>query len=597
MLGDDVGYGDLAAFGGHPYARTPNLDRLFKEGTSLRQYYVVGCTCAPSRAALMSGRHPATFEFRLGLGLAAVGTPALTEVFGAAGYAVAHFGKWHLGPERPYYAARRADDGSTHLGIHTVVSSGKELPCALPEEERRGKARRYTGRGRDEAVYYAAERWVERHAARPWYANVWGHSTHDPVFNCDLLTAERGLDTDWLPQTFDLARFSEHMASRLRHAASLGIQIDVTMKKYLTDLYSLDLNIGSLLATIDRLHLRESTLVLFSSDHGPAVVSKGPQLPRGARRRMEALPPAARPPLTFAGESPFLMGYAGGLRGGKFTQYDGGVRVPLLVRWPGVVQAGHVDSDSVVSALDLLPTVADLAGLTPLLRAMTPPGARQDGEAMSAVFTARAARDRTAERPIFWKGGYGARQRRDKNVISVRSGKWKLHVIPVVKHVGSWEHTDARVTPAHGTPEPAAESAHKLRNSARQRQQRLQMYIERHGNSSGPMLELYNLKTDAEEMVELSAEQPRVVQRLLELVRQWNQSLASTRTSSLTSAEESPSMPMGRRLARKAKRVKLKRQAGHPTGNKSRKDADCWEIAYGPRPGEVPNASPPPPWL
>ena len=159
------------------------------------------------------------------------------------------------------------------------------------------------------------------------------------------------------------------------------------------------------------------------------------------------------------------------------------------------MQAGHVDSDSVVSALDLLPTVADLAGLTPLLRAMTPPGARQDGEAMSAVFTARAARDRTAERPIFWKGGYGARQRRDKNVISVRSGKWKLHVIPVVKHVGSWEHTDARVTPAHGTPEPAAESAHKLRNSARQRQQRLQMYIERHGNSSGPMLELYNLKT------------------------------------------------------------------------------------------------------
>ena len=100
-------------------------------------------------------------------------------------------------------------------------------------------------------------------------------------------------------------------------------------------------------------------------------------------------------------------------------------------------------------------------------------------------------------------------------------------------------------------------------------------------------------------MVELSAEQPRVVQRLLELVRQWNQSLASTRTSSLTSAEESPSMPMGRRLARKAKRVKLKRQAGHPTGNKSRKDADCWEIAYGPRPGEVPNGnvSPPPPWL
>ena len=160
-----------------------------------------------------------------------------------------------------------------------------------------------------------------------------------------------------------------------------------------------------------------------------------------------------------------------------------------------MVQAGHVDSDSVVSALDLLPTVADLAGLTPLLRAMTPPGARQDGEAMSAVFTARAARDRTAERPIFWKGGYGARQRRDKNVISVRSGKWKLHVIPVVKHVGSWEHTDARVTPAHGTPEPAADSAHKLRNSARQRQQRLQMYIERHGNSSGPMLELYNLKT------------------------------------------------------------------------------------------------------
>ncbi|EOD23611.1 hypothetical protein EMIHUDRAFT_457966 [Emiliania huxleyi CCMP1516] len=395
MLGDDVGYGDLAAFGGHPYARTPNLDRLFKEGTSLRQYYVVGCTCAPSRAALMSGRHPATFEFRLGLGLAAVGTPALTEVFGAAGYAVAHFGKWHLGPERPYYAARRADDGSTHLGIHTVVSSGKELPCALPEEERRGKARRYTGRGRDEAVYYAAERWVERHAARPWYANVWGHSTHDPVFNCDLLTAERGLDTPPPPPTFDPARFSEHHGLSPPHTPPRSAsQIDVIAEK-----------------------VPPALLLVRLTD--------------------------PRPPLTFAGESPFLMGYAGGLRGGKFTQYDGGVRVPLLVRWPGVVQAGH----------------------------------------------------------------------------------------------------------------------------------------------------------DAEEMVELSAEQPRVVQRLLELVRQWNQSLASTRTSSLTSAEESPSMPMGRRLARKAKRVKLKRQAGHPTGNKSRKDADCWEIAYGPRPGEVPNASPPPPWL
>jgi arylsulfatase A-like enzyme len=165
------------------------------------------------------------------------------------------------------------------------------------------------------------------------------------------------------------------------------------MHQYLGDVYQIDRNVDRVLKTIDELGLRENTIVVFSSDHGPAPVVLRT---KGVRKYSEN-----------------MLGYAGELRGGKHEQLEGGTRVPMIVRWPGHVPAGRVDTESVTAFIDWMPTLASISGIESLPQQI-------DGEDVSDAW--RGA-DRKRTKPLFWKtSSVGSSP-------AMRDGKWKLHVI------------------------------------------------------------------------------------------------------------------------------------------------------------------------
>ncbi len=145
------------------------------------------------------------------------------------------------------------------------------------------------------------------------------------------------------------------------------------MREYLAEVHALDSHVQRVLDTLDDLGLRDNTIVVFSSDHGPAPVKSG-----GGKEGAKEY--AAN-----------MLGYAGELRGGKHDQYEGGVRVPFIIRWPGHVQAGRVDSQSVLSGLDWLPTICAIAGVDDVPDHL-------DGEDVS---TAWFGEDRIRRSPLF----------------------------------------------------------------------------------------------------------------------------------------------------------------------------------------------------
>lgn len=151
IFADDLGTGDLGCYG-HPYARTPNIDRLAEEGTRFTRYYATGVTCCPSRTGFMTSRHPASYEkymAQYGFGNRVTVTQLLRE----NGYATGHFGKWHIGSERD------VAEGIYGLDEVDVIGSSGD-----PES------------GRDDDLFEAAIGFIERHRDRPFYVNIWALS-------------------------------------------------------------------------------------------------------------------------------------------------------------------------------------------------------------------------------------------------------------------------------------------------------------------------------------------------------------------------------------------------------------------------------------
>ena len=359
LFADDLGYGDLACYG-HPYAQTPNLDRLAAEGSRFTQFYVTGTTCNPSRTGLMTGRFPARFpKYAADFGFG--DQPAITELLHSRGYATGHFGKWHIGPETA--------DGT--YGIETIQVIGKSRS---PEA------------GRDDDLYTSAIAFIHENRDRPFYVNVWGHATHFPV------NAPKAHAAEFHDVTTRREDFAPTMAHKFDECERIGGNIDASMRQYLADVKQIDSNVGRVLRALESLELEERTIVVFSSDHGPApVILKN----KGAREF-----------------SHNMLGYAGELRGGKHTQYEGGLRVPFIIRWPGHVPAGRVDTENVGSFIDWLPTLSKIAGISEL-----PAGL--DGEDISDLWFGET---RPRRSPLFWKPSAAAASP------SMRLGSWKLHL-------------------------------------------------------------------------------------------------------------------------------------------------------------------------
>ena len=158
ILADDTGCGDFGCYG-HPYARTPNIDSLARDGTRFTQFYATGVTCCPARTGLMTSRWPAsyaTYPANGGFG----DRVTVTELLHKAGYATGHFGKWHIGPEEK-------------AGIYGFD--------AVRSVDEAGRKMIETTRGRDARIYDEAIRFIEQHKDGPFYVNVWSHISHHKI--------------------------------------------------------------------------------------------------------------------------------------------------------------------------------------------------------------------------------------------------------------------------------------------------------------------------------------------------------------------------------------------------------------------------------
>jgi len=359
MFADDLGYGDLGCYG-HPYAKTPVLDQLAKEGTRFTQFYVTGVTCNPSRTGLMTGLFPARFpKYAADFGFGDRTT--ITELLKKRGYRTGHFGKWHIGP----------NDGDGTYGIDTVRTIGKS---------------RDRSTGRDDDLYSAAIDFIRDNKDKPFYVNVWGHATHFPV-NTPAELAGQFKDI-----TVNRKDFSPTMQHKFEECLKIGGDLDESMRQYLGDVYQIDLNVGRILKALDELGLKDNTIVVFSSDHGPAPVILGK---KGAREFSQN-----------------MLGYAGQFRGGKHEQYEGGTRVPFIIRWPDKVKAGRVDTANICSFIDWLPTLCAIAGIDELPSDL-------DGEDITDAWLGA---DRQRTKPLFWKVSSTG------SAPAIRDGKWKLHL-------------------------------------------------------------------------------------------------------------------------------------------------------------------------
>jgi arylsulfatase A len=355
ILADDQGYGDLACYGSRDL-RTPNIDRLAADGVRFTSFYAAP-VCTPSRAQIMTGCHP----MRLGLGervLFPYSTTGLNpdeitlpEILKTRGYTSAIVGKWHLGHHPKFLPRRHGFD--YHFGTpysndmngnqyKNPVFKAPPLPLLRNEEliEQNPDQNLLTRRYTSEAIQF-----LRRNRERPFFLYLAHNMPHLPL------------------------------------AASTDFRGKSRRSLYGDAIEELDWSTGEVLRTLQELGLERDTLVLYTSDNGPAREA-GPD-----------------------------NGSAGPLRGRKASTWEGGMRVPGIARWPGRIPAGRV-CDDIVSNMDLLPTLAKLAGAPP------PSGRRIDGV---DVWSSMSGSGKSGARSSIL---YYQNQR----LQALRSGRWKLHV-------------------------------------------------------------------------------------------------------------------------------------------------------------------------
>jgi N-acetylgalactosamine-6-sulfatase len=188
--------------------------------------------------------------------------------------------------------------------------------------------------------------------------------------------------------------FDPYMKQKFANTRAHGFDVNTCMGSYLADVHSLDLAVGRVLQALDEWKLAEKTIVVFSSDQGPAPNG---EMQNAQQRNKETVYKAN------------MLGWAGGLRGGKHEQYEGGVRIPFILRWPGRVPANRVNSTSVLSGLDWLPSLCALT-------ATQYEQSRFEGLDVSDIWLGS---DRNPVRYLFWKAGGSP---------SALSDPWKIHL-------------------------------------------------------------------------------------------------------------------------------------------------------------------------
>lgn len=325
IMADDLGYGHLGCYG-QDKIRTPHVDQLAADGTRFTQVYAGHCVCAPSRSVLMTGNHTGHTSVRVNGG----GSPLLpedvtvAEVLKRAGYSTGIFGKWGLGDADTDGAPNKQGFDEFFGYLHQVHAHffypyflwKNDRKYMLPENEGE-KHQTYS----HDAIAEHVLDFVRQHKDGPFFLYVPFTIPH-----FELLVPEDSFNEykGKFPEAFEYVDRRNHYASQPAPRATLAAMIT-----------RMDRDVGRIMALLRELGIDENTIVFFTSDNG------------GYR--------LARP-----GEEDFFKGN-GPLRGGKGTFYEGGIRVPMVVRWPGKIAAGATD-DFVWAFWDVMPTLAELAG-------------------------------------------------------------------------------------------------------------------------------------------------------------------------------------------------------------------------------------------
>jgi arylsulfatase A-like enzyme len=369
---DDQGYGDLGCYGGK-HVDTPRLDQMAAEGAALTSFYVAAPVCTPSRAGLMTGCYPKRIDMATGssFGVLLAGDRkglnpdevTIAEVLKSVGYKTGMFGKWHLGDQPAFLPTRQGFD--EFFGIpfshdihpfHPRQNHFKFPPLPLLEGEKvielDPDADFLTKRITEHAVAF-----IEQNRDNPFFLYVPHPIPHKPLH---------------VSPPF-MKGVAPEITDKLKDECK-SIDYKTRDKLFRQAIAEIDWSVGQILDTLKANGLDENTLVIFTSDNGPAIGSAGP------------------------------------LKGRKGSTNEGGMREPTVIRWPGRIPAGK-PNDELMTAMDLLPTFARLAG------AKVPDDRVIDGKDIWPTLTGKAG---TPHETFFYHGGNTLR--------AVRSGKWKLHV-------------------------------------------------------------------------------------------------------------------------------------------------------------------------
>ncbi|HYB95406.1 MAG TPA: sulfatase-like hydrolase/transferase [Vicinamibacterales bacterium] len=362
IMTDDAGYGDLGSYGA-PDIKTPNIDSLAAAGVKMTQFYANGSTCTPTRAALITGRyqqrvtlerplsHATTPDGRLGLPATGQSLPQLLK---NGGYATGLIGKWHLG-YLPHFSPT-AHGFDTFFGFKAGYIDYYQHTDAAgqPDLFENDTPVRVDGYMTD-LITDRAVSFIDAHARRPFFVEVAYSAPHWPYQIPDQPSTARNNSVHILPSDDN----------------------PNTRADYVKMMERVDRGVGAILAALDRHRLGPNTLVIFTNDNG------GEWLSRNAP-----------------------------LFNRKFTLYEGGIRVPAILRFPGRLPA-NVTSAQVGITMDLTATILAAAGVP------APAGTRFEGIDLIPVLTARQVTPRT----LFWRVNTAGLNQR-----AVRDGNWKLFV-------------------------------------------------------------------------------------------------------------------------------------------------------------------------
>ena len=420
ILADDLGWGDLASYG-HPTIRTPNIDSLAAEGVRFTNGYAAAPVCSPARAGLLTGRIPSRTgiydwippgsDVHLTLDETSVAT-----LLRQAGYDTCFVGKWHLNGGLDTDQPQPDDHGFDHW----FATAGFAMPTHLDpfNFSRNGTEAGPLDGYACQLVTDEAVRWLDGRddPSQPFLLVLSYHEPHEAIASP--------------PDLVD-----SYPATQNRNEA-----------EYFANVTHLDAAVGRFMDALAARELGDDTLVLFTSDNGPEMMNRHPQAQRS-------------------------YGSAGPFKGRKLQLWEGGIRVPFIISWPGHLDAGIV-SEEPVSAIDVLPTLCELAGV------QIPDSIALDGTSLAPAIGGDHLRRAT---PLFWHhykswGGPKA---------VLRDGRWKL--------VGYWDGPEI------------------LRKDSATMRPGDQVLIR---SAKLIRFELYDLETDPGERLDVAAEHPEIVTAL-----------------------------------------------------------------------------------